>query len=153
MDIENELNETNFDNCPISASVAQAVKNAGFQQGVPSGSYTAVIKDAVHSVHDKGYDVFRISMTITAGKHVGHSLTKYYNHKTKKAVEFFRREMDVIGSIVNSRDKLGDLCNALAGRTVIAEVADHPSGNQVIFLKNANTTRTSSGIDPEELWS
>ena len=153
MDIETELDLMTFENAPATIT-AIPTKVPGFQHGVPSGSYKSSIKDATHTVHPGGgHDVIKITLVVAVPPYAGHSFTKFYNLKTKKAVDFFRREMDGIGSIVTSRQELGGLCGSLVGRPVLAQIADHPSGNQVIFLKKLKAQSAPVVTNPAELWS
>jgi len=153
MDIETELDSINFENTPTTNASHPVTKATGFQHGIPSGYYKSSIKDAKHTVHPDGHDVIRITLEVATAPYGGHSFAKFYNLKTKKAVDFFRREMDEIGSLVSSRGELSDLCGTLVGREVLAQIADHPSGNQVIFIKRLKSPSPASSVNLADLWT
>lgn len=129
-------------------------KSIGANTGeIPAGSYLSTITQVDKTTHPDGkYDIVKMEITIQGGKYSGSVLTKYYHHKTKKAVGFFRREMEEIGVSVNDRYQLSQLCDTLAGTNVVAEVFPNESGNQLIYLKNANTKKTVTPVDPDSLW-
>jgi hypothetical protein len=142
MDIENDLNTIDFENAP-------AAKAPTFKHGIPSGSYKARIMKASRRVHQEGgYDVVRVSLALSVQPYMGVPLEKYYNLKSKAAVDFFRREMNELGIALTTRAELDSLCNSLVGKNVLAQLADHPSGNQVILLKHLKVTANA-----DELWS
>ncbi len=154
MDIETGLDSMTFENLPTTNASHPVTKAAGFQHGLPSGYYKSSIKDAKHTVHpDGGHDVIRITLEVATAPYVGHSFAKFYNLKTKEAVDFFRREMDEIGSIISSRGELSDLCGTLVGREVLAQIADHPSGNQVIFIKRLKAQVPVLSVNLADLWT
>lgn len=153
MDIETELDTMTFENKPTTNASHSGAKASGFQHGVPSGYYKSTIKDAKHTVHSDGHDVIRITLEVATAPYLGHSFVKYYNLKTKKAVDFFRREMDEIGSLVSSRGELSDLCGTLIGREVLAQIADHVNGNQVILIKRLKASSPAPSANPADLWT
>lgn len=152
MDIETELDLMTFANAPATSLVTPA-KASGFQHGVPSGHYNCTIKDARHHIHqDGGHDVIKLSLTVDGGPYAGHPLKKYYNLKTRKSLDFYRREMEAIGFGITERSALGGHCASLIGKAISAQVADHPSGNQVIFLKRQKAQGQAVAINPDDLW-
>lgn len=149
MDIENDFNTIDFANTPAAKAACAGATTPSFKHGIPSGSYKAKIMKASRRVHQEGgYDVVRVSLALSVQPYMGVPLEKYYNLKSKAALDFFRREMHELGSIVTAREELDSVCSSLVGRDVIAQLADHPSGNQVILLKKLKVV-----VDADVLWS
>ncbi len=120
---------------------------------IPAGSYLSTITHMEKTNHPDGkYDIVKMEITIQGGQHSGFVLTKCYHQKTKKAVSFFKREMEEVGITVNDRYQLDLLCDTIAGTNVVAEVTPSDSGNQAVYLKNANTKKTVTPVDPDSLW-
>ena len=125
---------------------------APFHHGVPVGFYNAVIVSASRKTQpDTKYDIVRVDMEIEDAPYNGHALSKFYNQSSKDAVKFFRREMDGIGFGVASREELDSLCNTLIGTKLVAQIANHPNGNQVILLKG-QTLKKTPVVNPDSFW-
>jgi hypothetical protein len=120
---------------------------------IPAGSYLASITSATTSRHELGkYDIVRMEIEIQAAPHAGHIVNKVYHIKTKKVRDFFKREAKEIGHEVIDRNGLNGFCNDVIGTIVFAEVAPSDSGNQSVYLKNANTKKNVAPIDSDALW-
>ena len=123
-----------------------------FHHGVPLGTYKAEVVAASRKVNpETNCDTIRIDMNIEEGPHTGHPLSKYYNQSSKDAVRFFKREMGAIGRSVSTRKDLDTLCTSIVGDRVLAQVANHPNGNQVILLKG-QSLKKAPVVDPDSLW-
>ncbi len=130
------------------------VATTGFHHGVPVGIYLSKIVAATTRKHPEGeHDVIKIDLEIQSPAESGHILTKYYNLTSKESVQFFRREMKEIGFPLTTRADLETLSVLLPTSIVNAHVADHPSGNQVIYLKGVNSKKRPPKVDPNSLWS
>ncbi len=128
-------------------------KSNGAPDEIPAGSYLASITNASRSIHDEGqYDIVTMEIKVQAEPYSGRILNKVYHQKSRKAVGFFKREMKEIGYDVSSPNELESLCKSLVGTIIVADVFPSESGNQQIFLKNANTKRTVTPVDPDSLW-
>ena len=128
-------------------------KKNGSSEEIPAGSYLASITNASRSIHEEGrYDIITMEIKIQAEPYSGRILNKVYHQKTKKIIDFFKREMKEIGHEVTSRNELDFLCKSLVGTIVVADVVPNESGNQLIYLKNANTKKTVAPVDPDSLW-
>lgn len=137
-----------------SQSDQTQVATTGFHHGVPVGIYLSKIVDATTRKHPEGeHDVIKIDLEIQSPAESGHILTKYYNLTSKESVQFFRREMKEIGFPLTTRADLETLSVLLPTSIVNAQVADHPSGNQVIYLKGVNGKKMPPKVDPNSLWS
>lgn len=126
---------------------------SGSPDEIPAGSYLASITNASRSIHEEGrYDIIKMEIKIQAEPYSGRILNKVYHQKVKKVIDFFKREMKEIGHEVSKREELDDLCKNLVGTIVVADVVSNESGNQSIYLKNANTKKTVTPVDPDSLW-
>lgn len=146
-------NSTTVSNSGASTPSTTATTMTGFNHGVPVGTYTAKVVSASRKIHpEQNHDIVRVNMEITEPNHKGHPLSKYYNHRSKESVIFFKREMGSLGFKVGARDELDDLCTSLVGTDLLAQVADLPSGNQVILLKSIQSPKKTPVVDPDSLW-
>ena len=153
MEIQDVLNTCNLHDKPNQSDQTQ-VATTGFHHGVPVGIYLSKIVAATTRKHPEGeHDVIKIDLEIQSPAESGHILTKYYNLTSKESVQFFRREMKEIGFPLTTRADLETLSVLLPTSIVNAQVADHPSGNQVIYLKGVNGKKMPPKVDPNSLWS
>lgn len=146
-------NQSNQSDQSSTATTTTTTTTTGFHHGVPVGTYLTKIVGATTKTHPEGeHDVVKVELEIQSQSQNGHILRKYYNLTSKESVQFFRREMKEIGFPVSSRSDLETLAELLPQSIVNAQVADHPSGNQVIYLKGVNNTKKVTKIDPNALW-
>ena len=146
--LDNQPNQSNQ-----SSTATTTTTTTGFHHGVPVGTYLTKIVGATTKTHPEGeHDVVKVELEIQSQSQNGHILRKYYNLTSKESVQFFRREMKEIGFPVSSRSDLETLAELLPQAIVNAQVADHPSGNQVIYLKGVNNTKKVTKVDPNALW-
>lgn len=126
----------------------------GFHHGVDAGTYNCEIADATVKEHsEKKHPIVKVEMKVLDGADAGHTLNKYYNLTSKDAVKFFKREMAEIGVPVTDPRELSSLPGILPNTTVTANIVDHHSGNQVIYLKRPTTPKKPIAPDPNSFWN
>ena len=154
METQQTVQQNELDNQSNQSDNSATSTTTGFHHGVPVGTYLTKIVGASKKTHPEGHhDVIKVELEIQSQSENGHILRKYYNQTTKDSVQFFRREMKGIGFPVSSRSELETLAEILPGTIVNAQVVDHPSGNQVIYLKGVNSTKKTTKVDPDSLWT
>ena len=161
---ENNMENSNTEYTTEELAAIEELNNMKVHQGqdkasakisdeIPAGSYIASITKANATVHDVGkYDIVSMEIRVQAEPYSGFVLNKLYHQKSKKSVDFFKREMKEIGFHIHGRDELPDLCESLVGKIIVADIVDQQNGNQGLFLKCANRKKTVAAIDPDDLW-
>lgn len=133
-------------------SIAQLSANAPVEN-VPAGDYLVTITNGrLKEQADGSYYLVTVDMTISTGAAKGFSLTKYYHLKSQKAVDFFKKEMLVLGHVASGIEGLSDLCDSLAQTNAIATVVFNESGNRIIYLKAASIPKKVPPVKTEFAW-
>lgn len=145
---------TSLKNVTVNNPLVNTPKLAtGFHSGVDAGTYICKIDTATLKQHPaKGHDILRIVLTVQSGTEAGHKLNKAYHLTTKTARDFIVQEMARIGFTLRDRQALLELPDKLPGTIVSADIVEHPSGNQVIYLKGVTLPKKSNTVDPESIW-
>lgn len=119
---------------------------------VPAGDYVCVVTDAHVKEQEPNQFLIIVNMIIIAGESKGLNLTKYYNLKSQKALDFFKKEMAYFGFVVNGSAQLPNLTKSLSGVNVMATVTFSESGNRSIYLKAASAPKKETEMKTALVW-
>lgn len=119
---------------------------------VPAGDYVCVVTDAHVKEQEPNQFLIIVNMIIISGESKGLNLTKYYNLKSQKALDFFKKEMAYLGFVVKDSAQLPGLAKSLAGVNVMATVTFSESGNRSIYLKAASAPKKETEMKTALVW-
>ena len=119
---------------------------------VPAGDYVCVVTDAHVKEQEPNQFLIIVNTIIISGESKGLNLTKYYNLKSQKALDFFKKEMAFLGFVVKGSAQLPDLAKSLAGVNVLATVTFSESGNRSIYLKAASAPKKETEMKTALVW-
>ena len=130
--------------------------NTGSSPALPNeilaGDYLATITDVHQKTHASGYIMIIANMVVADGDFTGFPLTKFYHLKSQKPLDFFKKEMQLIGFPVKGEDDLPNLLSALPKTSVMTNVVFNESGNRIIYLKATSAPKKVASVAPKLNW-
>jgi len=162
---ENTMDTSNQDTSKFEAEVIEGLEKLEMSSGdqtsatppdsgeILAGDYLVRITDVHQKKHSSGvYFMIIVNMVVDNGEYEDFPLTKFYHLKSQKALDFFKKEMKLIGHSVTSEYDLPVLLNNLPETYVIATVVFNESGNRIIYLKSASTPKKVVNAAPKLKW-